>query len=237
MYTLIIMALCVISIGFIGFNARLYCTRAFLFWLVISCIVGWTEFICFLRFDAWVFAHQHIIGWWIAGVAIEDILFCPCFSIIFYQLYDWTKGKFKQRKYNPTDKLIFAIVVFAVALLYYDLGSQFSKYMAVRTCIGFVGMLYCWNTVSFRHCALFLIVVYLIGFGWDLPSVRGGVWVYIQDDKIPLIYDGLYFSILSAKFPVELFGYYFTGGFFSFWIISFVRQYFKDTHPIISKLS
>jgi hypothetical protein len=103
--------------------------------------------------------------------------------------------------------------------------------MALRAGLGFVGMIYCWNYASFRHCSLFLIIVYIVGFGWDLPSVANEIWVYIKAGQpAPKIYDGLTFKILSAEFPIELFGYYFTGGFFSFWTISFFKKYFEGQH-------
>jgi hypothetical protein len=132
---------------------------------------------------------------------------------------------------NPTDKMIFFLVAFGVCLTYYDIGSQFSKYMALRAGLGFIGMIYCWNYASFRHSAIFLIIVYIIGFGWDLPSVANEIWVYVKSGQpVPKIYDGLTFKILSAEFPIELFGYYFTGGFFSFWTISFFKKYFEGQH-------
>lgn len=236
MYTLCIIVLSVISALLITTNTNLYKSKSFLFWLIVSCVVGWTEFIWFLRHDAWIFSPGNVIGFKILGVTIEDIIFCPCFSIIFYKLYHCTKFKFKQRIFNPTDKLIFTIIVGSIALVYYDIGSQFSKYMALRTGLGFIGLLYNWNNASFRHCMLFLIIVYVIGFGWDLPSVAGKIWVYMDDpNNMPKIYDGLYLSIVGAKFPIELFGYYFTGGFFSFWMISFFEEYFKRPHLLNDK--
>lgn len=236
MYTVTICALCLISILLVVFDFKLYKRKAFIFWLGISCIVGWVEFVCFLRHDAWIFHPAHVIGVKILGVTIEDILFCPCFSVIFYKLFHLTKSKFKQRVFNPNDKLIFAIIVGTIALVYYDLGSQFAKYMALRTALGFLGLVYCWNKISFRHSILFLTIVYIIGFGWDLPSVAGGVWLYIEDVlAIPKIYDGIYFTIFEARFPIELFGYYFTGGFFSFWMIAFLENYFNASTRNIAK--
>jgi hypothetical protein len=110
--------------------------------------------------------------------------------------------------------------------------------MALRAGLGFVGMIYCWNYASFRHCSLFLIIVYAIGFGWDLPSVANEVWVYVKaGHPAPKIYDGPTFKILSAEFPIELFGYYFTGGFFSFWTIAFFKKYFEGQHKQEEKKS
>jgi hypothetical protein len=193
--------------------------------------VGWTEFVWFLRYDAWTFFPQHVLGIQILGVTLEDWIFCPCFSIIFYWIYHKTRLRFQQRVFNPTDKMVFFLIAFAVCLTYYDIGSQFSKYMALRAGLGFIGMIYCWNYASFRHCSLFLIIVYIVGFGWDLPSVANEIWVYVKAGQpAPKIYDGLTFKILSAEFPIELFGYYFTGGFFSFWTISFFKKYFEGQH-------
>ena len=224
MYTLTITILCILSLIFIISDYKLYKDKAFLFWLVISCLVGWIEFVCFLRHDAWLFDPNHVLGIHIAGVTIEDILFCPCFSVIFWKLYHLTKRKFKQRVFNPTDKLAFAVVVCAIALAYFDLGSLFAKYMSLRTGLGLIGLVYCWNSASFRHSMLFLVVVYCIGFFWDLPSVANKIWYYPETS---IIYDGIAFNILGAKFPIELFGYYFTGGFFSFWMIAFLKEYFR----------
>lgn len=229
MYTLIVIGLCVISGLLITLDFKRYKTKPFLFWLIVSCLVGWVEFVTFLRFDAWVFDPKHVTGLRIAGVTVEDILFCPCFSIIFYKLFHLTERKFKQRVFNPTDKLWFTIAVCGIALVYYDIGSQFSKYMALRASIGFVGLLYCWNNTSFRHCLFFLTIVYIIGFGWDLPSVANKIWVYPVESPV---YDGMSLTILGARFPIELFGYYFTGGFFSFWSIAFFERYFAASKAL-----
>jgi len=232
MYTLIISILILFSLYLYFTYHKKYDCKAFYYWFFTSCMVGWVEFVCFLRHDAWLFDHKHVIGLRILDVTIEDYIFCPCFSIIFWWLYDLTKKKFKQRVFNPDDKLLFTIGVFLIALIYYDIGSQFSKYMALRASIGFVGLIYCWNWASFRHCGIFLIIVYIIGFGWDLPSVVTKIWTYIDcTTGVPSkIYDGKVFAILGAKFPIELFGYYFTGGFFSFWTISFFRCYFERSY-------
>ena len=228
MYTLTIIVLSILSILLLVYNPKLYRSKVFGFWLAISCLVGWTEFVFFLRHDAWVFGPGHVIDWEILGTTIEDILFCPNFAVIFFKLFEITGRRFRQRVYNPDDKLILAVFAFWIALAYYDLGSQFSKYMSLRTVLGFIGMIYCWNRASFRHCLLFVTIVYCIGFFWDLPSVATRVWWYIPENGIiPHIYDGMYATILGAQFPIELFGYYFTGGFFSFWTISFLYAYFQ----------
>lgn len=237
MYTIIIMVLCVLSVLIVTLNWKLYRKVSFLFWLLLSCGVGWVEFVCFLRYDAWVFAPQHVTGIKLLGVTIEDIFFCPCFSVIFYKLYYWTRGSLTQRIFNPADKLLFAVMCFGIALVYYDIGSQFSKYMALRTAIGLVGLVYCWNAISYRHSMLFIFVVYCIGFGWDLPSVAYGVWTYLPNGNVPQVYDGLYFITFGAKFPIEMLGYYFTGGFFSFWSISFFERYFAFSKTVPFKNS
>lgn len=226
MYTMIISFLCLTSFFIISTNLKLYKTKAFLFWLCSSCFVGWVEFILFLRYDAWIFDSLHVIGIKIFNVQIEDFLFCPSFSVIFYLLYYKTK-KWSIRVCNSTDKLIFTLFILGIALIYYDVGSQFSKYMTIRTLLGCTGLIYCWNYSSFRHCILFLLIVYIIGFGWDLPSVNLGIWTYPIESKI---YDGLFIKIINAVFPIELFGYYFTGGFFSFWTIAFFDKYFFERY-------
>jgi hypothetical protein len=233
MYTISVVVLCVISIFLIVNNTYLYKDKAFLFWLLISCFVGWNEFVSYLRFDAWVFDPLHIIGFKIIGVTIEDYIFCPCFSIIFWKLYHCTKLRFKQRVFNPTDKLIFAVFSIGIALSYFNIGSIFGKYMALRASIGFVGLFYCWNSASFRHALYFFLIVFMIGFGWDLVAVNLGHWTYIQDVKnISPVFDGLYLKIINAIFPIELFGYYYTGAAFSFWTMALLEKYFGNQERI-----
>ncbi len=229
MYTVTIIYLILMSYVIIYYNPKMFTTKKFLFWLVASCMVGWIEFVMFLRFDAWVFDPKHITGLKLLGVTIEDYLFCPAFSIIFYALYHKLKFKFKQRVFNPTDKMIFALVVSGIMVAYYDMGSLFAKYMFFRAALGWIGLIYCWNYSSFRHCITFLFVVYLIGFGWDLPSVNMKIWTYPLSSTV---YDGLHLKIFKGIFPVELFSYYFTGGFFSFWMISFFDKYFSSTKTL-----
>ena len=230
MYTAIIIFLLCIAVLIISRQHKLFTTKKFLFWLMTSCMVGWTEFVMFLRYDAWVFSPKHITGIKLLGVTIEDYLFCPAFAVIFYWLYHKLKRNLKQRTYNPTDKLCFALAVLTIMVIYFDLGSLFAKYMFFRAALGCIGLIYCWNYSSFRHCSIFLAIVYLIGFGWDLPSVNWKVWWY---PLASMIYDGFGIKIHNAVFPVELFGYYFTGGFFSFWMISFFDKYFDKVRGMI----
>jgi hypothetical protein len=227
-YTLCIIVLILISIYLVADNTKLYRSKAFLFWLIISCCFGWTEFYCFLRWGAWIFNPKHITGIFIAGVTIEDILFCPSFSTIFYKLFHWSKFRFRQRVYSPTDKLIFAMFLFGVIVFNFDISSLFGRYMSFRTFVGFGGLLYVWNSSSFRHAAIFMAIVFAIAFCWDLPSVHFGIWTYIKDPKyISIIYDGLYVKIWGALFPVEILSYYISGAAFSFYTIAFLEKYFS----------
>ena len=229
MYTICILILVLTASYFIANDPKLYRSKPFVFWLIISCLVGWTEFYCFLRWDAWVFDPKHVIGIVIAGVTIEDYLFCPAFSVIFWKLYHWTKFKFRQRKYSPTDKLIFAIFLFGIIVFNFDISSLFGRYMSFRTFIGFGGLLYVWNKSSFRHASVFMAIVFAIAFCWDLPSVHYRVWTYIENPKnISIIYDGLYLRIWGGLFPVEILSYYISGAAFSFYTIAFLKNYFKS---------
>jgi len=226
-YTVTISILCVFSLGLLLFKWKEYKNVRFYFWLPFSCMFGWIEFICYLRYDAWLFNPKHVIGLKIIGVTIEDYLFCVCFSIIFYWMYNKTKLLFRQRQFNPKDKLLFVLPMVAILVLYFDIGSIFSKYMSFRAGIGLLGLVYCWNKVSFRHCIFFILIVYVIGFGWDLPSVANKIWYYTDGKTISQIYTGITFNILGGIFPIELFGYYFTGALFSFGSLAFFDKYFS----------
>jgi len=229
-YTIIVIILILISIRLILTNKSRYHHAKFYLWLVTSCVVGWSEFIGFLRYDAWLFDPQQIIGIRFLGVTIEDYIFCPTFAIIFYWMYFKTKNMFFQRKSNPKDKLIFMIIIGLVAFAYYIVGSPFSKYMSLRFAIGSIGLFYCWNFSSFRQNVIFLFVVFCIGFLMDLVCVNLNIWHYpIGDKALFKVFNGSYLTLLNAKFPIEIFAYYFSGGFFSFGMLSLYDKYFTES--------
>ena len=228
MYSICIIVLCLISAYLIIANHGLYRCKAFFFWLLISCITAWLEFYFYLRYDSWIFDPKQICGLHILGVTIEDLVFAPCFSIIFWKLYHWLKGKYSQRVYNPDDKMLYAIIVFGIIIFNFNIGSIFGKYMALRTGIGFCGLIYCWNFSSFRHSAIFMFIVFFIAAGWDIPFVNMKVWVYTKDiNNFPVVYDGMYLKIFKAIFPIELWSYYVSGAMYSFWTIALMDKYFS----------
>lgn len=235
MYTICILALCVLSTFFITQNYQLYKRKCFSYWLVTSCLVGWLEFFFYLRHDAWIFDPGHICGLYVLGVTIEDIIFCPCFSIIFYWIYHRLKPKYSQRVYNPDDKMIYAIAVLGIIVFNFNIGSVFGKYMAFRTALGCIGLLYCWNFSSFRHSLIFMLIVFCIAAGWDIPFVNLEIWVYTKDiQSFPPVYDGhLYLKIFKAIFPIELWSYYVSGAMFSYWTLAFFDRYTSRQRKII----
>lgn len=230
MYTAQIFLLVIISAYLLMKRWEEYRRIDFWFYFCFTCLFGWTEFYHFLKYDAWVFDPKQITGTTICGVTIEDLIFCPCFAIIFSRIYFWLKPIFKQRSHNPWDKMGFVLALLAIGVFFYDMGSPFSKYMAFRLGIGLVAYAFTWNMSSFRHCGIFLLIVYVIGFGWDLPAVNLEWWVYVKDGVIPPIYKGDIITIFRGQFPVELFVYYLSGGLFAFGIRAFMDWYRNYSH-------
>jgi len=229
MYTLQIGILGLLAGFFLVKDFELFRCKAFVFWLIISCLVGVSEFVWYLRFNAWVFDQSQVLGIKILGVELEDILFLPIFSVIFWKIYHVTEFRFIQRVFSPTDKLCFCILIFFLALNSYNIGSTFSQYMYLRLMLGLPGLIYVWNSSSFRHAMIFMLIVFCIAFFWDFWALSTGLWLYIPDlNNIPKIYDGMHFQILNARYPVEYFIYYISGSFMGFYFIALLKKYFSS---------
>ncbi len=208
LYTITMVFFAIICIIYVYKNRKNMNWLAFNVAVWTNCFLAWMEF---YKYKVWEFSPEQILGVYIAGIAIEDIVFAPVLSIMFYAIWEFLDKRINYES-SPIGKLISLIGLSLVTMFFYINGGVFAHYLCVRMLIGIGCLIVCfkmWDLklfwVMFIGC-LIPTMLWEIWAGNTLPPQ----WAYIKGH--PMLSNWGWFQIGRAWFNFEIFPWYYESG-------------------------